>query len=270
MSIPYQYALRRRLMVTGGNLPTYDQVVANYSYTGTMTNELKIMDGVSYALFTLTTSGTLTAIQAYVGDVWLCGGGAAGGTGNGYNFFGAGGGGGGHVVNAFNTNIKNTQVNIATGGVGAQNTASATGASGGTTTYGGLTALGGSGGGAGINGTTNTGGSGGSGGGHGGGGNVVGTGDGISTRPFLSPSMPPYCAGGAGGFRMSGSQYGSNGGSDGSDGSITTGGIGGELGGGNAAASATAYGGGGGGAPSGYGQAGSGYPGCVMFRIPVQ
>ena len=54
-----------------------------YTYTGDYTEAERVIDGVAYTVLTITSSGTLTVNRAISADVWLCGGGGNGASGNG-------------------------------------------------------------------------------------------------------------------------------------------------------------------------------------------
>ena len=76
-----------------------------YAYTGAYTESEITIDGVAYTMLTITGSGTLTVNRAISADVWLCGGGGNGASGNGWpasfpNVSGGGGGGGGYIASA--------------------------------------------------------------------------------------------------------------------------------------------------------------------------
>ena len=255
------------------------------SYTGTYTDEVVDMTDGKYYLLTLTGSGTLTFSAPTECDIWMCGGGGAGGSVR-SAAVGCGGGGGGYVANVFGAKIK--QITIENG-AGGESVANATGAAGGSTIITGdisLSANGGDGGHKNASGGV-AGANGGSGGGSGwtgpnGGG--AGTGAGETTVPFAGKYGEPLAAGGGGGVAISSGQRGGGaGGTNGGNGgsfvtasSSVPGGAGGNLGGGNggkvnaAGSDATAFGGGGGGAGGNMSTlpGGAGYQGCVMVRVP--
>lgn len=248
----------------------------NFAFTGAYAVSLVEIDGTTYDLYKLTTSGMLS-IYADNALFWMCGGGA-GGVSATTAYSGAGGGG------AFCTSgeLLSGRYPVEIGKGGAADT------DGTATTLGTYTAAGGK------TGAQTTGGSGGTGGGggdssstdgarHG----TGGTGDGISKYPFGLTSLFAHCAGGGGGTNdysqdayIRGGEGGTNGG-DGKDGNNPGThlmyALGGEKGGGNGGQSggrgsdATFYGsaGGGGGkaTTSAYGKGGSGYQGVVYVAI---
>lgn len=248
------------------------------SYTGSYTEELVTMDGARYRLFTLTSSGTLSADAQVTGDIWICGGGGSGGS------YGPGGGGG-YAATAINQIFQNLTVVIGAGGVGtSQSDGSQTTVSGGIS----LSANGGYSGDSAVNWHY---GNGGSGGGQDGASNYsseIGQGDGIAKTPFASNHFPyPYCDGGGGaGYyhstsskRRKGGAGGTNGGNGGSNstGGYTGGAGGGHYGGkgandnstsGYAGSAATGYGSAGGGGSKGK-TGGDGYQGICFIRIPA-
>ena len=243
------------------------------TYSGTMIKSVKEIDGEWYYLYTFEDSGTLSVVGDYTGDIWLCGAGNAGSEGS-YGNYGGKGGGGGYTTNASN-------VQLITGSAIVIGAPAASNAAGGATSFAGYSASG-----AGNSGRTYNGNPGGSGGGGGIDYNgsydydrgAPGSGQGTSTRPFLSADMPPYGAGGGGAY-CSSSYDGGNGGSDGSSGSGGEG-LGGYLGGGNGSSDASktakagsAYGAGGGGGAgannSAYSAGKSGFAGAVMIRIKI-
>lgn len=278
----YWMAVRRRLAAAA--LAAIDIAALVITYTGNMTDEIVTMgDGKQYRLLTLISSGTLSIAQEVKADVWLCGGGARGGSGS-YPQYNSGGGGG-YVNSSSGQTIKNVVAVV--------------GAAAGASSFGDLTANGGSG---------KNGGSGGGGGYYADG----GTGSGVSTYPFGDTtyfSGKPHCAGGGGGGTYEYDEArddagkdayacgdGGNGGTNGGSGEngdrqrvwmptaeYAGGGKGGTYGGGNGAywnfsyfnsTNATAYGGGGGGAVENdldnkYEKAGSGYQGVIYVRIPL-
>lgn len=279
MTIPIQYALRRRMMMAA--MASIDISALSITYTGAYTDYgmVTMSDGARYRLLAFTASGTLSIEQPVNCEVCVVGGGA-----NGANAGGAGGAGG---------YLKNQAITKYNGGavvVGAAQAASSVGKVSVEAVSG---KNGGTGGGGGV------GGSGGSG----------GVGDGISKYPFGDESYSlwtgkPHCGGGGGGAvggdgsaTMIGYD-GGNGGTNGGSGAMSQedtsfpigyGGSGGQYGGAEGGSaqfnppseggSATYYGsGGGGGAKYTYeykehvktvtSSGGSGYQGIVYMRIP--
>ena len=276
MTIPMQWALRRRMMMAalGSGI---DVAALSITYTGTHTDYgmVTMSDGARYRLLAFTSSGTLSIEQPVNCEVCVVGGGANGSNGS----FKTGGGAGAYM--------KNQVIEAFDGGP------VVVGAAQGVSSIGGVSV-------AAVSGKN---------GGTGAGGMTGGTGDGISKCPFGDDSYElwgekPHCAGGgAGGIAQFGSGskrkaylYG-DGGSNGSNGSAQTfreygpdympaapGGSGGLYGGGNGGSSAygeynganaTYYGSGGG--AGGYyfssddiGNGGSGYQGIVYIRIPEE
>jgi hypothetical protein len=241
------------------------------NYTGTYTTSDVTVDGVSYTLWTLTGSGTLTASDSV--RYWMCGGGAN----------------------------SRPAVDTAAGGAGGAYTANGTldagthvitvAAAAGKSTIGSVTAA--SGGGPGVP----SGGSGGSGGGSASPNNPGASGDGESKYPFGLTSLKAHCPGGGAGavFNFLTKYNGGNGGTNGGSGSAATsanistntviGGAGGTNGGGkggNASegsagngASGSFYGAGGGGgayynvgSATKVGSGGTGYQGVVYILVP--
>lgn len=251
------------------------------SYTGSYTEELVTMDGAQYRLFTLTSSGTLSADAQVTGDIWICGGGGTG------ESWGGNGGGGGYAATSTGASFQNLVVTIGAGGVypGYSSTESR-GVDGNSTSISGDVSLSANGGKSG-NKVSGYYGNGGSGGGTGGNNRSAGTGDGIAKTPFGSSYFSyPYCdGGGGGGYKKSstsntkGGNGGTNGGNGGANasGSNAGGAGGGHYGGAggayNAAGSAaTGYGSGGGGGGRNVGNtanAGNGYQGVCFIRIPA-
>ncbi len=281
MTIPMQYALRRRMMMAslGSGI---DVAALSITYTGAHTDYgmVTMSDGARYRLLAFTSSGTLSIEQPVNCEVCVVGGGA-----NGNNFNGGAG-----------AYLKNQVVEAFEGGavvVGAAQGASSVGEISVKAVSG---KNGGTGGGAGSN-TYNS----------------PGTGDGLSKYPFGDTgfslwSGKPHCAGGGAGgaheykYDADDEQYkvcydGGNGGTNGSSGGkgarrdYVTGpggdsGSGGTYGGGRggydgdasapgSGANATYYGSGGGGYGAGnslMGNAivGSGYQGIVYMRIPEE
>ena len=280
MTIPMQWALRRRMMMAA--MASVDISALSITYTGAHTDYgmVTMSDGARYRLLAFTSSGTLSIEQPVNCEVCVVGGGA---NGNNYN-----GGAGAY--------LKNQVIEAFEGGavvVGAAQGASSI---------------------AGINVNTVSGKNGGTGGGAGSTTyNSPGTGDGLSKYPFGDTgfslwSGKPHCAGGGAGgdheykYDADDEQYkvcydGGNGGTNGSSGGkgarrdyvIGPGGdsgSGGTYGGGRggddgdastpgSGANATYYGSGGGGYGGGnplMGDAtvGSGYQGIVYMRIPEE
>lgn len=254
-----------------------------YTYTGTYAESELSIGGVAYTMLTITGSGTLTVNRAISADVWLCGGGGNGASGNGWpasfpNVSGGGGGGGGYIASA-NVQLSSDITCVIGAAAGATSLGSTVASAGGSASdqNGGSGASGGGG-------TYNREGSG-----------AGGSGDGSNTVPAGFGVSDPHCAGGgAGGFFASGNYCnggagGSNGGNGGNPNRVsdspTSGGAGGTKGGGaggravfgnisaNAGSSATFYGGGGGGggqagdqSSTGSGAGGSGYQGVIYIR----
>lgn len=259
-------------------------------YTGDYTVSQVEIDGVSYDLYTLTTSGVLTINDSV--QFWMCGGGEGGGNGSATSLVAVGGrgGSGGHVEN---------------GALSSGTYVITIGAGGNSAAVGGDSSIGeaytAKGGGNVVNDVY-----GGSGGG--GQGYVTGsgystregrTGSGISTIPFGISSLQKHSAGGGGGsagFKNSSGTWryssGGDGGSDGSDGG--SGNLldvaylqsaGGEYGGGKGGSSlddptaATFYGSGGGGdyavtnmydGTQSAGTGANGYQGVCYILVPVE
>ena len=237
---------------------------AEFAYSGAYTLKQITSGGVTYDLYTLTGSGTLTVTgTAKNAAIWGCGGGANGGSGyGGMTSAGGGYGGGGGYAADYLGDIADGAYVVTVA------------AAGGATSVGSLLS---------ANGASSRD------GGSGGGGN--GKGDGKSKYPFDDTvNFEPHCAGGGGGewrekdtnFEYT-SGYVGTGGTNGSKGKRGDGNTGGVKGGGNggyyyqAGKSATFYGsggGGGGGEADAYegGQGysgGSGYQGVVYIRVPV-
>lgn len=249
-----------------------------FSYTGNyLESAYQGTDGVSYKLYTLTSSGVLTA-KMQNADIWLCGGGSSGAPNDTSGTMPSSrGGAGAYCASAMQQTLSgNYTVTIGAG-------------NGGTTSVGELLSAAG----------VTSAGNGGTGGGNG------GTGDGQSKYPFGDTAQfQCHCAGGGGGARANnGPNYwttynGGTGGTNGGNGgnislnssetfqSTASGGAGGNYGGGkggnvsgttvNAGASATFYGSGGGlGAYSSSnfqtynGGDGAGYQGVCYIRVPA-
>ena len=259
------------------------------TYSGNYTDELVTMDGSTYRLLTLTSSGTLTASAAVTGDIWICGGGGTG------EAWGENGGGGGYAATSTGASFQNLVVTIGAGGVYPGYTSQDNlGVDGNSTSISGNVSLSANGG---KSGKLEAGyyGDGGSGGGNGGDtyySAVAGSGDGIAKKPFGSSYFSyPFCDGGGGGgyrssssSRYNGGAGGTNGGNGGarSSGGTNGGAGGGHYGGAGGAGTstqsqatgkaATGYGSGGGG--GGLYQyttqvAGNGYQGVCFIRIPA-
>ena len=271
MTIPMQWALRRRMMMEalGSGI---DISALSITYTGAYTDYgmVTMSDGARYRLLAFTSSGTLSIEQPVNCEVCVVGGGA-----NGTKATKSGGGDGG--AGAY---LKNQSVSAYNGGsvvVGARQGVSSiadvsvnkvSGKNGGT----------------------------------GAGGNAAGTGDGISKYPFEDTGYSlwagkPHCAGGGQGAyaywtgRNSTQGFkGGNGGTNGGNGyshpdgqfSNPSGGVGGSYGGGNGGTgnggNATYYGSGAGGGEYYENRdgdvtlhnGGSGYQGIVYMRIPEE
>ena len=260
MTIPIQWALRRRMMMAVLGI---DVAALSITYTGAHTDYgmVTMSDGARYRLLAFTASGTLSIEQPVNCEVCVVGGGANGD--NGRREGGAGGAG---------AYLKTQSVSAYNGGsvvVGAgQGVSSIADVS--------VNAVSGKNGGTGAGGTT------------------AGTGDGISKYPFEDTGYSlwagkPHCAGGGQGVYKHGENgfTGGDGGTNGSNGyprhndsvSSPSGGAGGSYGGGVGGShasynggNATYYGSGAGGGgrryPGGY-YGGSGYQGIVYIRIPA-
>ena len=259
MTIPMQWALRRRMMMAVLGI---DVAALSITYTGAYTDYgmVTMSDGARYRLLAFTASGTLSIEQPVNCEVCVVGGGA-----NGANAGSEGGDGGAGAY------LKNQSVSAYNGGpvvVGAaQGVSSIVDVS--------VNAVSGKNGGTGA------------------GGKTAGTGDGIPKYPFEDTGYSlwagkPHCAGGGQGtYDYKGKGYsGGNGGTNGGNGypqgsnqvSNPSAGVGGSYGGGaggnrtaRQGGNATYYGSGAGGGgycyPAGdYG--GSGYQGIVYMRIP--
>ena len=235
------------------------------TYSGAYTLKQITSGGVTYDLYALTGSGTLTVTgTAKNAAIWGCGGGAYGGSGYGSlsSARGGYGGGGGYAADYLGDIADGAYVVTVA-------------AAGGATSVGSLLSANGA---SGRN------------GGSGGGGS--GKGDGKSKYPFADTvNFDPHCGGGGGGiweftdirepFPDSGSEGngGTNGGNGGSSGGYTGGAKGGGNGGyaGSKGYAATFYGsgGGGGGGMAGThtsastGVGGAGYQGVVYIRVPA-
>ena len=262
MTIPMQWALRRRMMMAalGSGI---DVAALSITYTGAHTDYgmVTMSDGARYRLLAFTSSGTLSIEQPVNCEVCVVGGGANGTKATSHR--GGDGGAGAY--------LKNQSVFAYNGGpvvVGAgQGVSSIADVS--------VNAVSGKSGGTGA------------------GGNTAGTGDGISKYPFEDTGYSlwagkPHCGGGGQGayasreFSDTGAGYsGGNGGTNGGNGyshpdgqfSNPSGGVGGSYGGGAGGAgkggNATYYGSGAGGGNN-YANGGSGYQGIVYMRIPEE
>lgn len=264
MTIPMQWALRRRMMMA---VLSIDVAALSITYTGAHTDYgmVTMSDGARYRLLAFTASGTLSIEQPVNCEVCVVGGGA-----NGAKATQSQGGDGG--AGAY---LKNQSVSAYNGG------SVVVGAAQGISSIGGVSV-------AAVSGKN---------GGTGAGGKTAGTGDGISKYPFEDTGYSlwagkPHCAGGGQGSESDnkGGYNGGNGGTNGGNGyprgsysSSPSGGVGGKYGGGaggNPATgdgrNATYYGSGAGGGENhinANGQyflylGGSGYQGIVYMRIP--
>lgn len=272
MTIPIQYALRRRMMMAA--MTSIDVSALSITYTGAHTDYgmVTMSDGARYRLLAFTSSGTLSIEQPVNCEVCVVGGGANGAKAR--EYVGGDGGAGAY--------LKNQSVSAYNGGsvvVGARKGVSSIADVS-------VNAVSGKNGGTGA------------------GGNIAGTGDGISKYPFEDTGYSlwagkPHCAGGGqGAYEFETSEgdlrgySGGNGGTNGGNGyergnsqvSDPSGGVGGSYGGGAGGRAApgngenaTYYGSGAGGGKyyytsGGYealGNGGSGYQGIVYIRIPV-
>ena len=276
MTMPMQWALRRRMMMAALGSGV-DVAALSITYTGAYTDYgmVTMSDGARYRLLAFTSSGTLSIEQPVNCEVCVVGGGANGGSTDGYGSNGGFGGAGAY--------LKNQSVSAYNGG------SVVVGASQGVSSIADVS----------VNAVS------GRNGGTGAGGRTAGTGDGISKYPFEDTGYSlwagkPHCGGGGGGgtyYQRGSNRYdtrkGGDGGTNGGNGGIDTnndshpGGSGGAYGGGSggnggthlseqgAGKSAAYYGSGGGGAglyntTSHYAfTGGSGYQGIVYIRIPV-
>lgn len=272
MTIPMQYALRRRMMMAalGSGI---DVAALSITYTGAYTDYgmVTMSDGARYRLLAFTSSGTLSIEQPVNCEVCVVGGGANGNpfkVGEGYHGYGGAG-----------AYLKNQSVSAYNGGsvvVGAAQSVSSIG-------------------GVSVNAVYNQN------GGTGGGWQYPGTGDGVSKYPFgdIAYSLwngKPHCGGGGSGSQQirsgrssfdytAGREGGTNGGNGGPyRGASNSGGPGGVYGGGSGGqalgqgGNASYYGSGAGG--GGYyeyyyenaqqTEGGSGYQGIVYMRIPEE
>ena len=262
MTIPMQWALRRRMMMAVLGI---DVAALSITYTGAYTDYgmVTMSDGARDRLLAFTSSGTLSIGRPVNCEVCVVGGGA-----NGYT--GGPGGAGAYMKNQVIEAFEGGAVVVGAG----QGVSSIVDVS--------VNAVSGKNGGTGA------------------GGNPAGTGDGLSKYPFEDTSYSlwagkPHCAGGGqGAYEYETSQKGytgGNGGTNGSNGypwessqmSNPSGGVGGSYGGGAGGngttvngGNATYYGSGAGGGACRendngiihpYG-GGSGYQGIVYIRIP--
>lgn len=195
------------------------------TYSGNMTDEVVTMSGKQYRLLTLTSSGTLTVSEAVDAEVWMCGGGTSGRSGdNKKSTHSAGGGGAGAFTKNGTVTLSGSMTAVIGAGGGYTPTSTTSANLGGSSSFAGLetsTAFsnynttrrycgvcGGTGGGAATiqNSAAN-----------------YGTGDGVSKYPFGDTTyFKPHCAGGgAGTYNWRGNIYdsyiGSNGGTNGGD-----------------------------------------------------
>lgn len=180
-------------------------------YSGEYTDQLDItMDGKTYRLLTLTSSGTLTIEEDVQADIWLCSGGNGGGN--------MSGGGGGYFREERGVVIKSAVCTVGAGARGGNSQSN-----GGTSAFGSYVTR------AQTSGYGEDGASGGGGAGYAGfpgGSSTYGEGGGVTTVPFGETTVfDPHCAGGAGGnyyYRSEGKTtskaIGGAGGSNGSDG----------------------------------------------------
>ena len=279
MTIPMQWALRRRMMMAalGSGI---DVAALSITYTGAYTDYgmVTMSDGARYRLLAFTASGTLSIEQPVNCEVCVVGGGANGESTYYYSRNSGCGGAGAYLKNQNIAKYGGGPVVVGAGesmsSIGDVSVSAVSGKNGG------------SGGGAGSK-------------------LEPGTGDGISKYPFGDSSYSlwlskPHCGGGGGGAEdhqnyYNGHDYtGGNGGSNGSNGtryveSGYNGGLGGAYGGGrgwralsdslqSGSKNATYYGSGGGGGPYGtakddtdiFNAGASGYQGIVYMRIPEE
>ena len=273
MTIPMQWALRRRMMMAalGSGI---DVAALSITYTGAHTDYgmVTMSDGARYRLLAFTSSGTLSIEQPVNCEVCVVGGGANGSKPTGGGIYAGGDGGAGAY-------LKNQSVSAYNGGsvvVGAgQGVSSIADVS--------VNAVSGQNGGTGA------------------GGKTAGTGDGISKYPFEDTGYSlwagkPHCAGGGQGAYEAQSGYGYKGGDGGTNGSNgypwedrsvknPPGGVGGSYGGGVGGShasyngeNATYYGSGAGGGryyklangSETLSDGSSGYQGIVYMRIPEE
>lgn len=254
-------------MILNMALPSGAGAKAEFAYTGAYTQKQITSGGVTYDLYTLTGSGTLTVTgTAKNVDIWACGGGAT------YSYYS--GGAGAYCAQVDAQSLHGDYV-VAIGG------------SGGNTSVGSLVS---------ANGTTTANGGTGGGGGNIGANSNAPTGDGKTKYPFGdTTNFKCHCAGGGGGgvnyygddqtWQYNGGAGGTNGGNGAkSTSGIGDAGAGGNYGGGEGGSrhsingkAATFYGSGGGGYGAGSmgpygpnnGTAGAGYQGVVYIRVPV-
>lgn len=202
-------------------------VLPPFIFTGTFQKSTIILSGIRYQLIALLSNGTFTAMHEKPAQIWMCGGGAAGGSGS--NYSGGYGGAGGKTRLESITLQKLVDVAVVVGQGGA-----VAFENGGGTGFGNIGIAGG---------VARTGGSG---GGQGGGDASPSSslGENASTVPFGDTvNFMPHCGGGGGGGASIGSLHytGGNGGSNGNNGlpfqsdvlDTVRGGSGGVPGGGN-------------------------------------
>lgn len=272
MTIPMQWALRRRIMMPVLGI---DVAALSITYTGAYTDYgmVTMSDGARYRLLAFTSSGTLSIEQPVNCEVCVVGGGANGAKAA--NGVGGDGGAGAY--------LKNQSVSAYNGGPVVVGTAQGISSIGGVS----VAAVSGKSGGTGA------------------GGQTAGTGDGISKYPFEDTGYSlwagkPHCGGGGQGAFATPiygnpptGTSGGNGGTNGGNGykqvngqSPPSGGVGGSYGGGKGNSgegagegeNATYYGSGAGGGlcyePKYdnflYYNGGSGYQGIVYMRIPKE
>lgn len=267
MTIPMQWALRRRMMMAA--MASVDISALSITYTGAYTDYgmVTMSDGARYRLLAFTSSGTLSIEQPVNCEVCVVGGGANG------NAEGGTGGAGGYLKNQAITKYNGGAVVVgaakAASSVSEVSVEAVSGKNGGT-------------------------------GGGGSGDDTPGVGDGISKFPFGDESYSlwtgkPHCAGGGAVLTsytsaVGGSDWyaGGDGGTNGGNGNNSTY-AGTTIGTSGAPGKGGTYGGGSGGGANGgglpvnggnatyYGSAGggskatqgSGYQGIVYIRIPV-
>ena len=279
MTIPMQWALRRRMMMSALS-SSIDISALSITYTGAHTDYgmVTMSDGARYRLLAFTSSGTLSIEQPVNCEVCVVGGGANGGSA------GGAGGAGGYLKNQAITKYNGGAVVVgaaqAASSVGEVSVEAVSGKNGGT-------------------------------GGGGGAGGSGGVGDGIKKFPFGDETYSlwggmRHCGGGGGGAigsdygAFEGAYDGGNGGTNGGSGAESeyiglgrsgSGGSGGPYGGAYGASAsdielengynATYYGSGGGGGAKYYyeyaenmhdvtSDGGSGYQGIVYMRIPEE
>lgn len=77
-----KYRFVKEVFVTEGGVYKKLRGLPEINYTGNMTEQIVAMSGQLYRLLTLTSSGTLTVPEEMEAEVWMCGGGMAGGAGS--------------------------------------------------------------------------------------------------------------------------------------------------------------------------------------------